>query len=72
MEKELGHQLRGAEPPDLVADHDRDRLFDQTLFRQERVGYRGKSFQILKFRTMKADAETLCLGQKRKLFLKGR
>jgi exopolysaccharide production protein ExoY len=29
------------------------------LFRQERVGYRGKSFQILKFRTMKVNAETL-------------
>jgi len=29
------------------------------LFRQERVGYRGKSFEILKFRTMKANAETL-------------
>lgn len=29
------------------------------LFCQERVGYRGKSFQILKFRTMKAKAETL-------------
>jgi lipopolysaccharide/colanic/teichoic acid biosynthesis glycosyltransferase len=29
------------------------------LFRQERVGYRGKSFEILKFRTMQANAETL-------------
>jgi lipopolysaccharide/colanic/teichoic acid biosynthesis glycosyltransferase len=29
------------------------------LFRQGRVGYRGKSFQILKFRTMRANAETL-------------
>jgi lipopolysaccharide/colanic/teichoic acid biosynthesis glycosyltransferase len=29
------------------------------LFRQERVGYRGKRFVILKFRTMKANAETL-------------
>ena len=29
------------------------------LFRQERAGYRGKSFVILKFRTMKANAETL-------------
>jgi lipopolysaccharide/colanic/teichoic acid biosynthesis glycosyltransferase len=30
-----------------------------TLFRQERVGYRGKPFVMLKFRTMKANAETL-------------
>jgi exopolysaccharide production protein ExoY len=29
------------------------------LFRQERVGYRGRSFVMLKFRTMKANAETL-------------
>ena len=27
------------------------------LFRQERVGYRGRSFHILKFRSMRADAE---------------
>jgi lipopolysaccharide/colanic/teichoic acid biosynthesis glycosyltransferase len=28
------------------------------LFRQERVGYRGRRFKILKFRTMKINAET--------------
>ena len=28
------------------------------LFRQERVGYRGRRFRILKFRTMKINAET--------------
>ena len=28
------------------------------LFRQERVGYRGRRFVCLKFRSMKADAET--------------
>jgi lipopolysaccharide/colanic/teichoic acid biosynthesis glycosyltransferase len=28
------------------------------LFRQERVGYRGRRFMILKFRTMKINAET--------------
>lgn len=29
------------------------------FFRQERVGYRGRRFLILKFRSMKVDAETL-------------
>ena len=28
------------------------------FFRQERVGYRGRSFMILKFRSMKVNAET--------------
>jgi exopolysaccharide production protein ExoY len=28
------------------------------FFRQERIGYRGKSFMILKFRTMKMNVET--------------
>jgi exopolysaccharide biosynthesis polyprenyl glycosylphosphotransferase len=28
------------------------------LFRQERVGYRGKTFTLLKFRTMRTDAES--------------
>ena len=32
METELGHQLRGAEPPGLVAAYDRDRRLDQTRF----------------------------------------
>jgi lipopolysaccharide/colanic/teichoic acid biosynthesis glycosyltransferase len=29
------------------------------LFRQERIGHRGRRFMILKFRTMKVNAETL-------------
>jgi lipopolysaccharide/colanic/teichoic acid biosynthesis glycosyltransferase len=29
------------------------------FFRQERVGYRGQPFMVLKFRTMKVDAETV-------------
>ena len=28
------------------------------FFRQERVGYRGRRFMIMKFRSMKVDAET--------------
>jgi len=30
------------------------------LYRQERVGYRGRRFMILKFRTMHVNAETTC------------
>ena len=30
------------------------------LYRQERVGYRGRRFMILKFRTMHVNAETVC------------
>ena len=28
------------------------------LYRQERIGYRGRRFKILKFRTMKINVET--------------
>ena len=30
------------------------------LYRQDRVGYRGRRFRILKFRTMKVNVETKC------------
>jgi lipopolysaccharide/colanic/teichoic acid biosynthesis glycosyltransferase len=30
------------------------------LYRQERVGYRGKDFMMFKFRTMKVNVDTLC------------